>query len=449
MLNKLRSSRLTREQEDISRQFYLQADINQAKIGILLFTIPFGALVFNDYWFLGLSWGFCGLAALRFSLLLGCVLLFINLPKVKDYRKYDRIVTLGALGLMIGGGILNATRPQHFLVQVIIASISVFVLYLVIPNRFLNQLLLSLTITIGEVLILVLILRVSDVPTLFSILLCLGFANIVGALSSWQLHAYRQKSFQDFVKREELQDTLEQHTKHLEVLVAERTEKLKNAERLAAIGATAGMVGHDIRNPLTAITGAVYLAKNELKRVPEGNAKEKLKENIDFIGEQTFYVNKIVEDLQDYARPLNPNIEEIDLGEMVQAVISTLKMPKGIKAQNLIESTYPKLKTDSAYLRRILTNLTNNAVQAMPNGGKLTINATCENGKTQISVEDTGEGIPQEAKGTLFTPLVTTKSKGQGFGLAVVKRLTEALNGTVTYESEVGKGTKFTIELPL
>jgi hypothetical protein len=150
MFNKLRSSRLNKKQEDKCRQFYLQADINQAKIGILLFTIPFGALVFNGYWFLGLSWGFYGLAALRFSLLLGCVLLFINLPKVKDYRKYDRIITLGAFGLMIGGGILNATRPQHFLVQVIIASISVFVLYLVIPNRFLNQFLLSSTITIGK-----------------------------------------------------------------------------------------------------------------------------------------------------------------------------------------------------------------------------------------------------------------------------------------------------------
>jgi signal transduction histidine kinase len=240
--------------------------------------------------------GICDLAALRFSLLLGCVVLFINLPKVKDYRTYDWIVTLGALVLMIGDGIINATRPQHFLVQVI-TSISVFVLYLVIPNRFLNQFLLSSTITMGEVLILVLILRVSDVPTLFSLLLCLVFANIVGSLSSCQLHAYRQKSFQDFVKREELQDTLEQNTKPLEVLVAERTEKLKNAERLATIGAAAGMVGHDIRNPLTAITGAVYLAKNELKRVPEGNAKEKLKEN------DRFYWGANVLREQDSRRP--------------------------------------------------------------------------------------------------------------------------------------------------
>jgi signal transduction histidine kinase len=83
----------------------------------------------------------------------------------------------------------------------------------------------------------------------------------------------------------------------------------------------------------------------------------------------------------------------------------------------------------------------------MPNGEKLTINATCENGKAQISVEDTGQGISPEAKSKLFTPLVTSKAKRQGFGLVVVKRLTEALDGTVTYESEMGKRTKFIIEL--
>jgi signal transduction histidine kinase len=100
-------------------------------------------------------------------------------------------------------------------------------------------------------------------------------------------------------------------------------------------------------------------------------------------------------------------------------------------------------------LQRILTNLTNNAIQAMPNGGKLNISASSKNGKATITVQDTGEGVPEEVRSKLFTPLITTKSKGQGFGLAVVKRLTEGLGGTVTFESEVGKGTKFTIELPI
>ena len=85
----------------------------------------------------------------------------------------------------------------------------------------------------------------------------------------------------------------------------------------------------------------------------------------------------------------------------------------------------------------------------MPNGGKLTIKVLSNKDRTIISVKDTGVGIPEEAKPNLFKPLFTTKSKGQGLGLAVVKRLTEALGGTVTFESQEGKGAKFIIELPL
>ncbi len=85
----------------------------------------------------------------------------------------------------------------------------------------------------------------------------------------------------------------------------------------------------------------------------------------------------------------------------------------------------------------------------MPNGGKLTISAAEKNGKATIIAQDTGEGIPENVRSKIFTPLVTTKAKGHGFGLSVVKRFTEALGGTVTFESEVGKGTKFIIELTI
>jgi signal transduction histidine kinase len=85
----------------------------------------------------------------------------------------------------------------------------------------------------------------------------------------------------------------------------------------------------------------------------------------------------------------------------------------------------------------------------MPNGGKLAITATHNQSSLVLSVKDTGVGIPDHVKPKLFTPMMTTKSKGQGLGLAVVKRLIEALNGTIVFESEVGKGTKFIIELPI
>ena len=126
-----------------------------------------------------------------------------------------------------------------------------------------------------------------------------------------------------------------------------------------------------------------------------------------------------------------------------------MNIPETITVSCSIEAGFPKINTDQLYLKRILTNLTSNAIQAMPNGGKLDITAKCKDKKVFITVADTGEGIPDDVKGKLFKPLFTTKAKGQGFGLAVVKKLTEALDGKVTVESQIGKGTRFILEFPM
>ena len=243
---------------------------------------------------------------------------------------------------------------------------------------------------------------------------------------------------------------LEENNLNLEKLVEERSKQLKDSERLAAIGATAGMVGHDIRNPLQAITGDLYLAKSELASTPESDEKKNALESLQEIEKNIDYINKIVADLQDFARPLNPHVEEADLKLIIDKLLSNNHLPGNVKVSVTVDEEARKVVADCTYINRIMYNLVNNAVQAMPQGGKLTINVRKDKNTNDniISVKDTGVGIPEHVKDKLFTPMFTTKSKGQGFGLAVIKRMTEALGGTVTFESQEGKGTTFTIRLP-
>jgi PAS domain S-box-containing protein len=241
---------------------------------------------------------------------------------------------------------------------------------------------------------------------------------------------------------------LEEYSKQLEQLVEERTCKLKDAERLAAIGETAGMVGHDIRNPLQSIIADVFLSIQELEALPEGNAKTNLKESLDSIEKQAMYINKIVADLQDYTKLTKPQIEEIPIQQLIEEALSIIPIPENITIKTSIKPGLTKIKSDTNFLKRILTNLCLNAVQAMTYGGTLSIKVTLKKGQALISVQDTGAGIPEEITKNLFKPLFTTKPKGQGFGLAVAKKLTESLKGSITFETIKNVGTTFTITLP-
>ena len=256
--------------------------------------------------------------------------------------------------------------------------------------------------------------------------------------------------FQDITERKEAEGKLEEYRNNLERLVEERTKQLKDSERLATIGATAGMVGHDIRNPLQAITSDLYLAKTELDTLPENEQKTNALESLNEIEHNIDYINKIVADLQDYARPLNPRAQETNIKTIFNEILAKNGVPKNIKVTVDVEDKAQKVMADPDYLKRIAANLILNAVQAMPKGGKLTIHAYSEKvtNDVLIMVKDTGIGIPEDIKPKLFTPMMTTKSKGQGFGLAVVKRMTEGLGGTVNFESTEGKGTTFIVRLP-
>jgi two-component system sensor histidine kinase HydH len=222
--------------------------------------------------------------------------------------------------------------------------------------------------------------------------------------------------------------------------------QLAESQRLAAIGETTTMVGHDLRNPLQTMTSTLYLASRLLSsgRIEERNEALGLLKELD---DKVYYMDKIVSDLQDYARPIENELVETDLPDLIREAISNAKIPATVEVSYMVQEGSSRATANPILLRRVLVNLILNAVQAMPNGGKLTIFANGTQDSAAISVQDTGTGIPAENLDRLFNPFFTTKAQGQGLGLAVCKRLVEAQGGEITVKSEVGKGSTFTINL--
>ncbi len=253
----------------------------------------------------------------------------------------------------------------------------------------------------------------------------------------------------DITEQKTHQKDLENHAGILEKIIDDRTKQLKDTERLAAIGQTAGMVGHDLRNPLQTVIGELYLAKSEVESLPVSEQKTSLQESIRTIEEQAIYMDKIVSDLQAFVKPVKLDKQIIDLKQLVSSVLETVAIPENIQVETLVESEVNQANADPQLFKRVLINLVTNAVQAMPDGGKLTVTLQSNReGQVSVTVNDTGIGIPDEIKPQIFTPLFTTKSRGQGFGLAVCKRVMEAHGGTITFQSTAGKGAKFTIVFP-
>ena len=112
-------------------------------------------------------------------------------------------------------------------------------------------------------------------------------------------------------------------------------------------------------------------------------------------------------------------------------------------------NTQPRIAVDVTKMTRVFVNLIRNAVDAMPQGGDLTLASQETDGNVQITLTDTGTGIPNDAMERIWTPIYTTKAKGMGLGLSIVKRLVEAHNGTITVKSKIGEGSAFTVRLPL
>ena len=227
---------------------------------------------------------------------------------------------------------------------------------------------------------------------------------------------------------------------------------LKDRERLATIGETAAMVGHDLRNPLQVILMLGSRLGKNIDKLRIASVDERVLSELkmieDRMKDQIGYMNKIVSDLQDFSRTIKLSIERSDVKELTVSVLKTIQIPDNINTVIELGEGVEDVSLDIDYLRRVLNNLFNNAVQAMPDGGTLTVKATVEDETMIYSVSDTGVGIKEEDKATIFTPLFTTKAKGTGLGLAVCRRVINAHGGEIGFESELGKGTTLTFTVP-
>ncbi|MDY7031655.1 MAG: ATP-binding protein [Thermodesulfobacteriota bacterium] len=230
-------------------------------------------------------------------------------------------------------------------------------------------------------------------------------------------------------------------------------EELIRKERLAILGQLAGGVGHELRNPLGVIKNAAYFLNRFIKR-PD----PKVKETLDILDKAVGTSERIISSLLDFASPKPPIRQKTDINGNIQEAMSHITVPENVHLESQLEETLPTVQGDPDQLRQVFGNIILNAIQAMSEGGRLVVMTSASSvGPFEVpsqewvivSISDTGAGIPEEILGKVFEPLFTTKAKGIGLGLALTRTIVEAHGGTITVESEEGKGSTFTVRLPV
>jgi signal transduction histidine kinase len=229
--------------------------------------------------------------------------------------------------------------------------------------------------------------------------------------------------------------------------------RLKESERMATIGELSAMVGHDLRNPIQVVYGLCSILRKTVEELRDLGVDETQIRDLEYVDdklhEQMLYMNKIVSDLQDYAKTIRPAPGEVNIRHVIEEVLSSVKVPSSIDVSVVFDEGFPELYVDGSLMRRLYTNLVNNAVQAMPDGGQLTVEGHSTDEYASVDVRDTGVGISDENMGKIFRPLFTTKAKGTGLGLSVCERIVESHGGDILVESAVGVGSTFTVRPPL
>jgi len=228
----------------------------------------------------------------------------------------------------------------------------------------------------------------------------------------------------------------------LEHLVEEKTNALLKAERLSAIGELSGRLAHDLRNPLSVMKMSTDLLKQNSKdsKVSDDITQKRL----DLIRKSIDRISHQVDDVLDYVRTSPLQFAPCSIGETISNLIERISVPDNVKIK--IDKSNVSIICDLEKMEAVFINIMMNSIQAMPNGGTLTIKISTIDNLAVIDFIDTGMGIPEESIGKIFEPLFTTKQKGTGLGLASCKNLVEQHHGIISVKNDP---TTFSIQLPM
>ncbi len=221
-------------------------------------------------------------------------------------------------------------------------------------------------------------------------------------------------------------------------------EKLLRSEKLGLIGQLTASIGHELKNPLSRIKAAAGILRSE----KETTTTEERAELLRIIDNEVMIATKIINDLLDFSRDRKAVLKPENLNRIVADTVGRLKIPPHIALDQQLEFSLPEIPLDEGQVQQILINLLMNAIQALDNGGKIYLKTERAAGRVVVSIKDTGCGMSREQVAKIFEPLYTTKPKGIGLGMSIVKMLVEKHGGRIHVESRENIGTTVTIDFP-
>ncbi len=239
--------------------------------------------------------------------------------------------------------------------------------------------------------------------------------------------------------------TYEKDLREKEHIINALEQKIKQAERLAALGRAAAIIAHEVKNPLTSIRLSLYSIEKK------SSWKMDIKQDLTIVKEAVDRVSRTMEDLLHFSVNTTLQLEEVDLNELLKGLVSEYRnqYSKGLIIETSLNKPIPLITADTEKLIEVFRNLITNAIYANETSGTVRISTNHSFDQVIITVEDWGSGISPEIQQKIFEPFFTTKQSGTGLGLAIAKKNIEAHRGLIKVESEPGWGTKFIVSLPV